>query len=249
VTAQQPPRAPLDLRRTRDVGALLSDAFSLYVREFRAFFAIAVAVVVPVNMIVYGVGLGQFTGAYDPKPGAAEALVPMAAQFFVTLPLLIAMCIYAMLDASEGRRPQAREAIQRGLDVFGPLLVVLLLYVLSVLAGLFAALIGALAAAVYFGFAMQAAVVEGRRGADALRHSFEVVRGSWWRVLGVTLLAQFLTGALTSLAAAPFLAAAESTGDAVYQLVGQTVGGVLFAPPAALITTLLYFDQRARKGV
>jgi len=47
---------------------------------------------------------------------------------------------------------------------------------------------------------------------------------------------------------APFLGAADSSGSAVYQLIGTTVGGVLFAPPAALIITLLYFDQRLKTG-
>jgi hypothetical protein len=57
-----------------------------------------------------------------------------------------------------------------------------------------------------------------------------------------------LVNVLTSLVAAPFLAAADSSGSAIYQLAGQTIGGVLFAPPAALIITLLYFDQRLRTG-
>jgi hypothetical protein len=67
-------------------------------------------------------------------------------------------------------------------------------------------------------------------------------------VTGVTIAANFLVGALSALVGAPFLAIADSTDSAVYQLVGQTLGGVLFAPPAALMITLLYFDQRQRTG-
>ena len=249
MTAPQPPsRAPLDLRQPRDVGSLISDAFALYIREFRTFFLIAVAVIVPVNLIVGGVGLGEFTGDYDPTPSPASTLVPNLAQALVSIPLLNAMCIYAMLDAAEGRKPQAREAIQRGLDIFAPLLGVLALYALSVLGGFFLLLVGAVFFAIYFGFAMQSAVVEDCRGRAALLRSGEIVRGSWWRVFGVTLLAYLLTNALVALVAAPFLGAADSTGKALYQLIGQTVGGVLFVPPYVLIVTLLYFDQRTRKG-
>jgi hypothetical protein len=163
-------------------------------------------------------------------------------------PLVNAMCIYALLDVSEGRAPRTGSSIQRGLDVFAPLLVVMLLYAGAVFLGFFALIIGALVAFVFFGFCIQAAVVEDLRGTEALRRSWQLVRPTWLRVTGVTIAANFLVGALSALVGAPFLAVADSTDSAVYQLVGQTLGGVLFAPPAALIITLLYFDQRQRTG-
>jgi hypothetical protein len=248
VTAPQPPRAPLDLRRPRDVGALLADGFSLYFREFRTFFLIAVAVVVPVNLIVGGIGLGQLTGEYDSSPSAAEDIITLATSFLVVAPLTSAMCVYALLDVADGTRPRARSVIQRGLDVFPPLLVVILLYGGGVALGLLALVIPGIYLAVRWSFSTQAVIVEGKRRVEALSRSGELVQGSWWRVFGVTLLANFLVGALSSLIAAPFLSAANSTGHAVYQLAGQTVGGVLAVPPAALITTLLYFDLRTRTG-
>ena len=249
MTPPQPPRAPLDLRRPRDVGALIADAFTLYFRDFRTFFLIAVAVVVPVNLIVEGIGLGQLTADYDPSPGVAENLIPVVSSFFLIAPLTTAMSIYALLDLSDGRAPSAGSAIQRGLDIFAPLLLVMILYAATVILGAFALIVGAIFAFVVFVFCIQAAVVEGKRGSDALRRSWELVMGSWWRVFGVTLAANFLVGALSALIAAPFLGAADSTDSAVFQLIGQTIGGVLFAPPAALITTLLYFDQRLKKGL
>jgi hypothetical protein len=248
VTSPQPPRAPVDLRRPRDVGALIGDSFTIYFREFRTFFLIALAVVVPVTVIVDGVGLGQLTAEYDSTPGPAENLIPIVSRFLLVAPLTSAMCIYALLDLSEGQRPRAGAAIQRGLDVFAPLLVVMLLYAGAVILGAFALLIGALVALVFFSFCIQTAVVEGRRGTDALRRSWQLVRPDWARVTGVTLLANLLVGLLGAIVGAPFLGAADSTGSAAYQLVGTTIGGVLFAPPAALISTLLYFDQRRRTG-
>lgn len=248
MTEPQPPRAPLDLRRPRDVGALIGDGFSLYFREFRTFFLIALAVVLPVNLIVEGIGLGLLTSDYDASPGVAETLIPIVSGFLLIAPLVNAMCIYALLDVSEGRAPRTGSAIQRGLDVFAPLLLVMLLYAGAVFLGFFALIIGALVAFVFFGFCIQAAVVEGLRGTAALRRSWQLVRPTWLRVTGVTIAANFLVGALSALVGAPFLAVADSTDSAVYQLVGQTLGGVLFAPPAALIITLLYFDQRQRTG-
>ena len=248
MTAPQPPRAPLDLRRPRDIGALIGDGFSLYFREFRTFLLIAIAVVVPVELIVGGIGLGQFTGDYDSTPSVAENVIPILTSFLVIAPLTSAMSIYALLDVSEGRKPRAGATIQRGLDVFAPLVLVMLLYAAAVFVGLLALIIGAIYALVVLSFCIQAAVIDERRGVDALRRSWDLVRGSFWRVLAITLVANLLVGALSAVVGAPFVAAADATGKVVYQLVGQILGGVLFAPPAALITTLLYFDQRRRKG-
>jgi hypothetical protein len=249
VTGPQPPRAPFDLRRPRDVGALIGDAFGIYFREFRTFLLIALAVVVPVNVVEEGVGLGLLTNDYDPSPGPAENLIPIISSFLLIAPLTNAMCIYALLDASQGERPRAGASIQRGLDVFAPLLVVMLLYAGAVILGVFALIIGALVAFIVFGFCIQAVVVDGRRGTQALGRSWELVRPTPWRVAGVMIVAQLLVGVLSALVGAPFLAAADASGSAIYQLAGTTIGGVLFAPPAALIVTLLYFDQRLKTGI
>lgn len=249
MTGPEPSRAPIDLRQPRELGAMFRDGFGLYFREFRTFALIALAVVVPVELIVSGIGLGLFSADYDPTPSLEVTIVPLVARTFVMGPLLTAMCIYVLLDAADGTKPRARSAIQRGLDVFGALLVVMLLVALAFIAGLFLLIVGAIVAAVYLAFSMQAAVVEKSRGADALRRSFELVRGSWWRVFAFALLAYLVTNGLAALTALPFASAAESTGEAVYQLGGSILGTVLFAPPLALIMSLLYFDQRYRKDV
>jgi hypothetical protein len=248
VTAPQPPLAPLDLRRQRDVGSLIADGFSLYFREFRTFLAIAAAVVIPVQLIVGGVGLGELTSDYNTKPAVAEQLIPIATSFLIIAPLTTAMCIYAMLDIADGRRPSAATAIQRGLDVFAPLLAVMLMYAAGVVVGFFAVIIPGIYLLVRWSFVIQATVVDGKRGYDALKRSSELVDKSWLRVLGVTLAANLLVGGLSAIIGLPFLAAASSTNNAAFQLVGTIIGGVLFAAPAAIITTLLYFDQRVRKG-
>jgi hypothetical protein len=248
VTVEPPPRPPVELRRPREIGALIGDGFSLWFREFRTFFLIAAAVVVPVELIVSGIGLGQFTAEYDSSPEAAEILIPRFTEFFVITPLATAMTIHALLEIGEGRRPRAGAAIQRGLDVFAPLLLVMVLFAAGVTLGLLALIIPGIYVLVRWSLCIQAAFIEGKRGTEALRRSWDLVEGSWWRVFAITLAANFLVGALSALVSAPLLGAADSTGDAVYQLIGQIVGAVLFVPPAALITTLLYFDLVSRRG-
>ncbi len=248
-TPEPPPQAPIVLQRPRDLGTILSDGLRVYFREFPTFILVALAVVVPVEVIVRGVGIGQFTADYDESPPPEATAIPALAEALVITPLLTSMCIFALLDVATGRKPRAREVIQRGLDLFGPLLVVMAMLVLAIFAGLFALIVGALIVAVYLAFVMQAAVIDGRRGFDALRRSFELVQRSWWRTFAIALVAFLVTYLPAALVTTPFLAAADSTGHAVFQLVGGTLGVVVSAPPLALMMTLLYFDQRARKGV
>lgn len=249
MTGPHPPRAPLDLRQPRDIGGLVSGGFNLYFSEFRTFLTIAAAVVVPVELIVHGIGLGWFTAKYDSTPPPGETVITLATSFLVIAPLMTAMCIYALLDVADGRKPEARAAIMRGLEVFAPVLLVIVLYGAGVMLGLLALIIPGLYLAIRWSFSIQAAVVDSSRGPDALRRSGELVKGSWWRVAGIVLAANFLTGGLSAVVGVPFIGAASATDQAVFQLAGQILSGVLFAPVAALITTLLYFDQRTRRGL
>jgi hypothetical protein len=249
LTQQEPPRAPLDLRRPRDVGGLIAEGFGLYLREFGTFIAIAAAVVVPVHLIISGIGLGHLTSNYDSTPSAGEQLLPIAGDVLVVAPLISAMCIYALLDVADGRKPSAGRAIQRGLDVFAPLLLVMVLYAAGVTLGLLALIVPGVYLLIRWSFVIQATVIDGKRGPESFRRSGEIVTGAWWRVLAITLAANFLIIGLSTVFALPFMAAAESSDRAVFELIGRTIGGVLFGAPAALITTLLYFDVRLRKGI
>jgi hypothetical protein len=250
LTTPDPSRAPLDLRRQRDIGGLIADGFGIYFRNFGTFLAIAAAVVVPVHLIVAGIGLGELTSGYDDSPGVAEQVIPVLAAAFVIAPLTTAMCIYAMLDLADGKQPRIGPTIQRGLDVFAPLLVAMLMYAGAVVLGLIAFIIPGIYVLIRLGFVIQATVVDGRRGADALRRSWDLISGwrMWVRVFAVTLAVNFLVGGLSALIGLPFLAASESSDSAVFQLIGTIIGGVLFAAPAALISSLLYFDVRTRAG-
>ncbi|MEA2398758.1 MAG: hypothetical protein QOK25_2314, partial [Thermoleophilaceae bacterium] len=84
----------VDLRRPRDLGALLSDGFGTYFRNFGKFLAIAAAVVVPIQLILSGVGLGQLFSHYDKTPSLAVLILPSVVSFLVTAPLVTAMTIY-----------------------------------------------------------------------------------------------------------------------------------------------------------
>jgi hypothetical protein len=138
-------------------------------------------------------------------------------------------------------------------------------------AGVTAALLvpGAVASAVLMvwlyvslALATPALVLEKQTVRGALGRSRRLVRGSWWRVLGILLLAALLTMIIASIIATPFQlvggggdaffspgggTAEPSTGALFVATLGQIIGSTLTYPFGAAVTVLLYVDLRMRR--
>jgi hypothetical protein len=119
-------------------------------------------------------------------------------------------------------------------------------------------LVGGVAAVwlgVSWSLAAPAYVLESLGVVDALRRSWRLVRGQWWRVFGVILLGGLIAGIVSAILAVPFSAGAsllapdDPLGPLPLVLTG--IGGVLAAtlttPFSAGISGLLYVDQRIRR--
>jgi hypothetical protein len=89
---------------------------------------------------------------------------------------------------------------------------------------------------------IQALVVEGRRGTEAMGRSWGLVGGHWWHAFGTLLVAFLLTGIVNAVITAPF----GATGWFV-QAVAAAVATVVTLPYGVLVGVLLYLDLRARK--
>ena len=238
------PRA--ELHRPRTLGDLLSDGFSIFFSNFLTFVALAAVVIVPVELIVSGIGLGQLFSDYDSTPAVAAQVMPAVVDALVVTPLVIAMTLYALLAVSEGRRPAFGATVQAGLDAFAPVfLAVLIAASLTVVSAI--TIVGPIFLAVRWYFVPQVVLLERRRGWEALQGSWELVSGSWWRVFGIVLVTNLVVGIAGVLARAPFLAAADALDSGAVFLVGSIVVGVLSAPIVAIVSSLLYFDLRARR--
>jgi hypothetical protein len=148
--------------------------------------------------------------------------------------------------------------------------------VLVILAVLHApgALIGALAAlgaiagiiltiwfTIMFRMAAQAVVLEREGPVRALGRSWRLVRGSFWRVLGITLLAGLIVVVTAGVLQIPFslLAALAGGGSSLLPATGGNVAGILISavggvvagavarPISAGVAVLLYVDLRMRR--
>jgi hypothetical protein len=237
----------LDLAHPRDVGPLLGDALALYVRNFPTVFAVSAAIVVPVQLIVSGLGLEELTASYRESPTTAEILVPTAVSFLVVVPLIAAATIHVLQTLAAGQRPRPIPALQAGLDLFTPVFVAVLLAGLAIALGLTLLILPGIYLAVRLFFVAQAVVIDGARSTDALRRSWSVSDGNWWRIFGVALLANLIAFLPGTLIVAPFESFAESADRQAISLAGMILTETLTAPFVALVSTLLYHDLCARR--
>lgn len=101
-----------------------------------------------------------------------------------------------------------------------------------------------------------ALILEKQTVRKALARSRKLVTGSWWRVLGITLLIGLLTAIISSIVQLPFSlgtgfsqfgATPDSFLDSVILGVGTVISYGLTFPFSAAALVLLYIDQRMRR--
>ncbi|MGW1767072.1 DUF7544 domain-containing protein [Streptomyces sp. NPDC002073] len=115
-----------------------------------------------------------------------------------------------------------------------------------------------------FALASPALMLEKQGVFKALGRSAKLVRGSWWRVFGITLLTQILTSIVAGIIILPFTFAAMAlTGDGmngilegtaefgwgflIISAIGAVIALTITMPINAGVTVLLYIDQRIRR--
>ncbi|MET7329294.1 glycerophosphoryl diester phosphodiesterase membrane domain-containing protein [Nonomuraea sp. NPDC005650] len=109
-----------------------------------------------------------------------------------------------------------------------------------------------------FAFASPIVVLEGRGAIDAMRRSWHLVTGDFWRVLGILLLTSLLVGLVAGVLSVPFTLAGTLFGmlsggsvvstvvSAVLIAAGGTLASMLTYPFQAGVAGLLYADRRMR---
>lgn len=236
----------LQLSRRRDVTTLFRDALVTYWSHLWTFLAVAAVIVIPVELVVQGVGMEQLTSGYDAKLTVSETVIGALVTFLVITPLITAICIHVLRHVAEGGKPAAREAFVAGFEAFTPLFFAVAIAAAGIALGLVALVVPGIYLFVRWFFVPQAVVLEGARGPDALARSSAATQGFWWRTFGLVVLAQLATLIPTFILGAPFTSFADSTDRAVWELVGTIVTEIVTAPFVAIFATLLWFDLGAR---
>jgi hypothetical protein len=241
-------QATPDLARDRDLSSLLDDSFRLYRRHLGTLLLVAAAVVLPVELAISGFGLGQLTSGYDATPAVETAIVQTGVALLIVTPLLTAMVVHVVLAAAKGERPTAGRAISSGIEVFTPVLGAILLATVGIFLGFLALIIPGVILAVHWYVVAQAVVVDGRTGSEALRRSWQLVRGRALFVFGVMVLTNLLAALAGAIVALPGEAAAEAADAQAVALGASIVAEILTLPFLAVTGTLLYFTLKVRAG-
>lgn len=236
----------MKLTQDRTFGQLLDASFALYKAHLGLFLLLAAGVVIPVDLIVSGIGLGQLTAGYDSDPSLQEALIPGAVSALVTVPLITAMQVRAILAIEQGKVPTAGEAAREGLEIFAPVLVVVILVGAAAVAGFVALIIPGIYLLTHLAVATQVVAVEGVTGVAAMRRSFALVRGNGWWTLGVVVVVNLLAGIAGGFATLPAVGIAESSDSALPLLIAAIIVEPFTLSFQALATTVLYFTLIAR---
>lgn len=237
----------LELARPRDLTALFADTLRIFRDHPGPVLAIGAAIVIPVQIAVSGIGLERLTSGYRDDPGRAEQAIPTILSFFVIAPLIAAATIHVLLALSRGQSPSAPQCLQAALDVFSRLFLAVLIAAAGIALGLAALILPGVFLLIRWFFVAQCVVIEEKRGFDALARSGQLVRGNWWRVFGIVIVSQLAAAIPALLVSVPLTAAAESADREVLGLAGDIAASIVTAPFVAILTTLLYYDLRARR--
>ncbi|MFC8505255.1 glycerophosphoryl diester phosphodiesterase membrane domain-containing protein [Streptomyces sp. NPDC057411] len=215
--------------------------------------------------------------------GMGPALIVTLAASLVSAALLTVVISRAVLGRPVTLGAAWREARPRLLQLLGLTLLLPVMMAAIMMVGLLPGLLlggtggdvlaavgglGAFVAMVWlmirFSLASPALMLERQGVIKSLKRSAKLVQGTWWRILGITLLTQLMIFVFTLIIAIPFfvisviasgngIEALDSTSFEVSwtYLIVMGIGGVVTSaityPISAGVTVLLYVDQRIRR--
>ena len=252
-----------NLRGPHDLGEIVGYGYRVYARDFVPLFLIA-ATTMPLAMLRVIVQR-QFD---DPATGQAVASVFTLPAALVTIAATAAL-IFAVDDSASGNRAEFGRSIDTAFERFWTLLkAALLAGFLAIAAAIFAfpflgivwlvrrdatidgrrewwmwLIPGALAVylLVRWLFVPQAVMVDGSRNWAALDLSASLVRGRWWRTLGIMLVVGLIEAGPIMVASGTMLA------PPLVEAITTSAVAALVLPFATAAQTLLYYDLKARK--
>jgi hypothetical protein len=244
----QPGQAALP--RPLRIGEILSTAFQLYRRHWRTLLAIAGVVVVPLTLLQYLLGdwlrsRGEVTSYQQISTATwavgAAGLVAGLAGLLMYL-VLTGAITRAVAAEVAGEDPSLEQSYRFGFHRLGSVLAVSVLVGLATIAGFILFIIPGIYIGIRLAVSVEALVVEGRRGSQAMGRSWALVGGHWWHAFGALVVAGLLTGLVNAVITTPF----NNTGWFV-QAIAAAIATVITLPYGVLVGVLLYLDLRARK--
>lgn len=241
------------------VGLLLTSAIDAYKARWRPLTAIGLLSAAPVALLEAGISLSRDRDPFvqppsrtDPSAAALEpASLAPALLSLVLFAVASAACVHIVAEWRAGREVSWAAALGFGLGRAAGVLAASLLVLLVVLLGLFALLVPGIWLAVALALTTPALVLERLAPVAAMRRSFALVRGQWWRTAAVIGLGIVLAIGIVLVVVVPATALAlaiDSLGARVaISTVADTIGSAVLLPFVVGLMTLLYLDRRDRE--
>lgn len=247
--------------RPLGIGEILDAGIKVYRSKFATMLKAVAVVIVPVQVLNVLIRLslpdtsttaGTTTTTSNNEWAGVAALLLILVINIVSSALAEAACLKAVSDTYLGTDTDWRGSLRFGFRRIGSLLWLTLIHGVIVLLAFAACIVPGVWLYVAWSVAIPALLIEGPRGFQALRRSFNLVRRRWWPTAGILILANLLATAVAAgigLLSLPLLFAGRDN-DFVYDLASAVFGAaasVLTIPFVAAVVAVIYFDLRVRK--
>jgi hypothetical protein len=175
--------------------------------------------------------------------------------------LVLSGCLTAIIgQAVLGRPVSLGEAWSRVRPRIWALIGTALLGMLIVAGGFLLLVLPGIYFFIAFSLSTPALILENQSVTQALRRSWDLVKGSWWRIFGILLLANIIAGIVGGILELPFdfagggfraigadQARSLTTSDVAWGSFAGVVSSTITAPFVAGVAVLLYVDRRMRR--
>ena len=257
---------------------IVGECFSIYGRHFRQFLLIALIIHIVIGVVGFAslpsdddlqtlLELGATgeqdadTAQFPPFGELADLLLPVSVYVLITT--VLQTFLGGAITCAVGMR-YATGAVDVGASYSRAFWRVLTLLVIGLLSfGLVVLMIVGLVPLVlpgiivltliiYLSVATQAAVMEGYKPLSALRRSFGLVRGNWWRTFAAWALIILVTIGLSLIIGLPLgrltgIVAPDGVAGRAMETLVNILTGAIIAPLLGIAGALIYFNLRARK--
>ena len=260
--------------RPLNFGEVLDTSFNLFKRNFKAVVLVSAVIMVPLSLLgaaaAAGLAPSDLSALEDPNADL-EDILGIFGGFFGALGLGSLLQIVGSIlvqaattriysESYRGGSMSAGEAMRHGVRRLPGMLGLTLLTTNGTFFGFLLCIAPGVWLYAAWGVAPAALIAEPTSAIKALGRSFNLVKGNWWRVFGLLVLAAVLVGVITGAVTAPLQFGAtfgsgfadnpELVFSGTYLALNTLVTGVITAvtlPFTAAVVVAIYYDLRVRK--
>jgi hypothetical protein len=253
--------------RALNIGEIVDVAINVYMRSARQLMGLAALVVVP-GQLISGAVLLSIASNQDQVPGRSflstgshassdSAAYWVGQQVIVLVGIVVSLfataaCMKAVSETYLGGEADFGSSARFALRRMRPLLWLEFVYAILLVLALIALIVPGIYLYVAWSVSTPVLLIEDLRGRKALRRSRELVRGRWWSVFWVQVIATLMVTIAVALTQGVLVAVALSGTNSVLATVvvvtiAGGIGAIVSQPMRAAITAVLYYDLRVRK--